>query len=233
MFYLLYLHFKTIICLCLHLFHFRFHAAGVSPHLRGHLCCLLFHISHLTTGDSSHLFRLFFHICNLISHRFRGELPHLIQLFFLLGKLLCWLLADSTPRIFCLLKICIQIILHLSDLAAGITPCLCHCLSWLLPCLNQLILQTMHLLPPFLTFSLNHIFQYVKLLLAVVNGTLVILCIIVCLGFEVLDLVLQICHFTLISILWNYLGPFILVVVLVWNGCILVLKGCILAFYLC
>ena len=76
----------------------------------------------------------------------------------------------------------------------------------------------MRLLPPVLTFSFHHLFQYVNLFLAGVNVTLVILCLILILGFEVLDLVLQIYHSPLISLISNYPGPFVLVVILVWNA---------------
>ena len=89
----------------------------------------------------------------------------------------------------------------------------------------------MCLLPPVLTFSLHNLFQYVKLFLAGVNGTLVILCLIVSLGFEVLDLVLHICQSHLISLLSNDLGLLFLFVIIVWNGCILVTNRCILASF--
>ena len=89
----------------------------------------------------------------------------------------------------------------------------------------------MYILTPVLTLILHHLFQYVNLLLEVVNVTLVIWCLIVCLGFDVLDLVLQICHYPLISVISNYLGPFILVVIIFWNGCIIASSGCILAYF--
>ena len=44
-------------------------------------------------------------------------------------------------------------------------------------------------------------------------------------------MVLQICHSTLVSILSNNIGPFVLVFILVWNGCILASNGCILALF--
>ena len=53
---------KTLICLWLNIFHFRFHAVVCYPHLLWHICCLLFHISHITTGESSRLCSLLFHI---------------------------------------------------------------------------------------------------------------------------------------------------------------------------
>ena len=90
----------------------------------------------------------------------------------------------------------------------------------------------MHLLPTVLTFIPHHTFQYVNLFLVGINETLFILCLIVCLGFDVLDLVLQICHSTLIYLLRNYPGPFILFVILVWNGCTLASNGFILASFL-
>ena len=86
----------------------------------------------------------------------------------------------------------------------------------------------MHLLTPVLTLSLHNLFQYVNLFLTGFYGTLVILCLIVGIGFELLDMVLLIYHSPLISFLSNNIGPFVLVVVLVWNGFILASNGCIL-----
>ena len=231
MLYLLPLSNKTLICLCLQNFHLRFHAADFSPHLVGHLYCLIFHTSHLTTDDLYQLSRIFLYLFHLLIHIFRGESLHLIHLLFLFSKFLCCLLVASTPSIFHLLKICTHLIILLGNLEAGIAPYLCHCLSWLLPCLIQLLLQTIHILPLVLTFSLHHLFQYVNLFLAGVNGTLLVWCFIVFLGFEVLDLVLQIYHTPLISILINEIGPFVLVIILVWNGYILASNGCILALF--
>ena len=128
-FYLLPLPGKTLICLPLHLFYFRFHAAYFPPHLMGHLCCLLFHTSHLTTGDSSHLCRLLLHLCHLLSHIFRGVSPHLGHLPFLLSKHLFCLLADRTPGLFRLIKFCIHLVFHFSDLVSDIKTCLYHSLS--------------------------------------------------------------------------------------------------------
>ena len=210
---------------------FLFHAADFNPHTTGHIYFLLFHISHLKTVDSYHLCSILFHLYHLLSHSFRGESPHLSHLLFILSKYFCYLLVDSTPCIFCIIIVCIHLIFHFISLTAGITPCFFHCISWLIPCLSQLLLQTMHLLTPILTFSLHHLFQHVNLFLAGVNVTLVILCLIVCLGFEVLDIVLQIYHYTIISRLSNYLGPFFLVVILVWNGCILALNRFILVSF--
>ena len=119
MFYLNLLPSKTLICLCLHLFHLRFHAVGFSPNIMGHLCWLLFYIIHLTTGDSSCLIRIFFDLCHILSHSFRGESMHSTHLLFLLSKYLCCLLAASTPRIFCLFKFCIYLIFHFISLAVG------------------------------------------------------------------------------------------------------------------
>ena len=67
----------------------------------------------------------------------------------------------------------------------------------------------MYLLPPILMFILHHLFQYVNPFLAGVNGTLVIWCLIVYLGFVVLDIVLQICHSPLIFLISNDLIHFL------------------------
>ena len=86
-------------------------------------------------------------------------------------------------------------------------------------------------MPPILTFSFNNIFQYVKLFLVGVNEALVIWCLILFLSFGVFDLFLQIYHSTLIYLLRNFLGSFILFVIFVWNGCILASNEWILASF--
>ena len=217
LFYLIPLPGKSLICLRLQKFHFQFHAAGFPPHLTGHLFWILFHISHFTIGDSFHLCKILFHLCHLLIHIFLFKSPHLRHPLFLHRKYLCCLSAPSIYHLFLFLKFCIHLVFHFSDLAVGITSRLCHCLRWILLCLSQLHLQTMHFFPSVLKFSLHHYFQYCNLFLARVNGTLVIKYLMVCLGFKVLDMVLQICYSPLISFLSKNLGPFVLVVILVLN----------------
>ena len=179
---------------------------------------------------------VFFHIVHILSHIMRVKSPHLCRLLFLVSKYILCMLEASTPHIFCILSLCIHLLLHLRYFASGITPCLCHCIVLLLSCLRQLLLQTTHILPPVLTFSLHHLFQYVNLFLVGVNGVLIILCLMVCLGFEVSELMLHICHSPLQFFLCNYIGPFILVVIFVCNGCMLAffspLDAILLHFYI-
>ena len=210
MFYLHPLPVKTLILLRLHLLHFHFHAEVWSPHLTGHIFCPIFHISHLTTGDLYHFCSIFFHLFHIFSHLTRGESPNIYHIIFLISKYLWCPSAAITSRLFCPLILCIHLLFHFKKLAAGITPRLFHCLVWLHTCLSQLLLQTMHLLQPVLAFIIHHLFQYCNIFLVYVNGTLVIWCLIVCLGFGLLELVIHICHSTLQSLLWNDLVPFIL-----------------------
>ena len=228
-FYLLHIPGKTLICLHSNTFRFPFYASGCYTHLAGHIWCLLFCIRYLIMGDSSHLCSIFFHIWHLISHIFRGESPHLCHLLFLLSKYIFCLSEYSTPRTFCLIKFCINLVFRLSYFMEGIKPRLYHCLGWLLPCLRKIVLHKMHILTTVLTFSLYNLFQYINLFLVVVDGMLFIICLIIFISFEVLDLLLQICHYHLQYILHNDIVPFILVILLVWNGCILASNGCILA----
>ena len=90
----------------------------------------------------------------------------------------------------------------------------------------------MHIFPPFLILRLHYLFQYVNIFLAGVNVALVIWCLIVCLGFELLDLLIQICHSPLISLLKNYPGPFFLFVIFVCNWCIIASNRCIITTFL-
>ena len=174
MFYLNLLPSKTLICLCLHLFHFRFYVACCSLHIAGHILCLPYHIIHLTMVDLSRLYGIFFYFCHRLIHIFRGELPHLIQILFLFRNELCCLLEASTSHLFFLLKFSMHLVFHFRYLVVGIKPFLYHCIRLFSPCLSQLLLHTMHILPPVLTFSLHHLFLYVKLFMVGVNVTLVI-----------------------------------------------------------
>ena len=177
-------------------------------------------VTRLTSVDFSSISAIF------SNHIFRGESPYLSHLLFLLSKCLCCLSVASMHRLFCLLSLCIHLIFHLRYLTAGITPPLCQCTIWFLNCLSEILIQIIYLLPPILTFSLHNLFKYVNLFLAGVYGKLVIWCLIVCLGFEFLDLVLQICHFSIIYLLRNYHVPFVLVIFVVCNVCILTLNRC-------
>ena len=165
---------------------------------------------------------------NLHLSRFRfhaaGCSPHLT------GHFCCILFHISYIKTGNLSHLCIiflSLCHHLSRLNRVKSPHLCH----LLTCLRQILLQTMHILSLILRFILYHLFQCVNLLLAGFNVMLVIWYPIVCLGFEVLELVIQIYHSTLQSLLWNYPVPFVLVVFIVWNGWTIVSNRCILASF--
>ena len=80
-------------------------------------------------------------------------------------------------------------------------------------------------------FSLHHLFRYINIFLSGVDVTLVIWFLVVFIVFGVLYLVLQICHSPLIYPLSNYLGPFVLLFIIVWDGCILASNRCIVVSF--
>ena len=201
MLFLILFHGKTLIYLCLHLLILAFMQRIFSSSHRTYLpTSLPYQISY----DGWIVSPLQTFLPSLPSSKtsFIGELPHLIHLIIILSNYPCFLSSAITPRIFYLLKFCIHLIFHFSDLLSGITPCLCHCLIRLLTFLIQLLLQTMHASSAARPhIFLNHLFQYVKRFLVVVNGTLVLWYFIVYLGSEMLNMVLQICQ------LYSYLYP--------------------------
>ena len=141
----------------------------------------------------------------------RGKSPHLCHFIFLLSNYLCCLLAARKPHLFYIISLFggehHTSYLPLSQLTSSLSRPT-H------PSYNASSVARPHVHPPS-PLPICHIF------LAGVNVMLVIWCLIVCLGFEVLDLVLHICHSPIQSLLCNYIGPFFLVVLLVWNRCIL------------